>query len=125
MDTRDAKGLALLRDAGVQVWIMTGEDSDAVRRRCEKLGLSEIWLGVQDKGPLLQRVCEERGIDLATVAYIGDDVNDCDCLRLVGLPACPADAQPAVKALAAWRSALPGGQGAVREFCEMLLQGRV
>jgi N-acylneuraminate cytidylyltransferase len=123
-DTRDAKGLALLRDAGVQVWIMTGEDSDAVRRRCEKLGLSEIWLGVQDKGPLLQRVCEERGIDLVTVAYIGDDVNDCDCLRLVGLPACPADAQPAVKALAAWRSAFPGGQGAVREFCEMLLQGR-
>ena len=105
----------------IDVWIITAEDSDIVRRRCEKLQIADVWLGVANKAPLVQQLLRERGIDAHNVAYIGDDVNDLECLRLVGLSACPADAQPEVRAEAQWQSSFAGGHGAVRELCSYIL----
>ena len=111
----------MLRDAGVAVWIISGEDSDIVRRRCEKLRITDYWLGVDDKATLLNQLLQERHISQQHVAYIGDDVNDLEVMQMVGFSACPVDAQPAVRASASWQSQFPGGRGAVRELCEYML----
>jgi len=122
-NTRDAMGLRFLREAGVDVWIITGENSPSVIARMKKLGLTECHFGVEDKAGLLTRLCEKKNIGLEHVAYIGDDVNDLQCMRIAGLSACPGDAVEAVKEIVSFKGASKAGEGAVREFCDYLLQG--
>ncbi len=121
-NTRDGHGLKLLQAAGVITGIITGEKTRIVERRAAKLSLHFVHQGCADKLPILARECEARGITLEEVAYIGDDVNDLECLRSVGFAACPADALPAVKAVPGIRiMQQPGGGGAVRELADLLL----
>ena len=73
------------------------------------------------KGEALRRILRERGLDPARVAYVGNDVNDVECLRLVGVPICVADAWPAARSAARYVTARRGGDGAVREVCDLVL----
>ena len=119
--TRDGHGLARWREAGLEVILMTGERTPMARRRAEKLGLDAVFLGVRDKATLLKQLVAQRGIPFAAVAAIGDDLGDLEALRLAGLSACPADADPVIRAAAHRVCERGGGQGCVREFVDAIL----
>jgi YrbI family 3-deoxy-D-manno-octulosonate 8-phosphate phosphatase len=123
-NTRDAKGLELVRNCGVEVALLTSEDSPIVRARAGKLKISRCLTGIVEKGEALAELCAEAGVALGEVAYMGDDVNDLDCLRMAGFPACPGDAVQAVKDAVLHVSGCAGGEGAVRELCEMIMEAR-
>jgi YrbI family 3-deoxy-D-manno-octulosonate 8-phosphate phosphatase len=110
----DGLGLRRLDEVGVQYLIVSLERNPIVGARAAKLGASCVQ-GVDDK---LSVVRERAEGSLDDVAYLGNDVNDADCLRAVGLPVVPADAWPEVKPLARWVLERPGGHGCVREFCD-------
>ncbi|CAN5302322.1 HAD hydrolase family protein [soil metagenome] len=119
-DTRDAKGLGLLRDAGVRVCVVTQENSAVVHARMKKLGITDYFPGVTDKPAWLAEHGARWGIALAQTAYIGDDLNDLACLRTVGLSCCPSNAVPEVRAAVRHVCSAAGGAGAVREVADLI-----
>ena len=123
-NSRDGMGVRLLRDAGIEVAIITGENSQAVARRAEKLKIGEVHLGIEEKLPVLQDFASRKGLDASEIAYMGDDVNDLLCLGWVGLPAAPADAMPPVLSIAQLITERRGGEGAVRELADQILSSR-
>lgn len=122
--TRDAKGLQLVREAGVEVAVMTSEDSPIVSARMAKLGIKRCYLGIDDKRALLTQLVAELGVTLAETAFVGDDINDLACLEVSGFSACPSDAVAPVKAVVSHVCRLPGGSGAVREVCDLILEAK-
>jgi 3-deoxy-D-manno-octulosonate 8-phosphate phosphatase (KDO 8-P phosphatase) len=123
-NSRDGMGVRLLRDAGIEVAIITGENSQAVARRAEKLKIGEVHLGIEEKLPVLQDFASRKGLDASEIAYMGDDVNDLPCLGWVGLPASPSDAMPPVLSVAHLITERRGGEGAVRELADQILSSR-
>ncbi|MQA88837.1 MAG: HAD family hydrolase [Gemmatimonas sp.] len=121
----DGIGIRFLREAGIEVAIITGRESGAVRIRAEELGIVECH---QDptaaKLPIAIRLLERLSVDWSEAAFVGDDLPDLPVLRRVALPAAVANAAPEVKAVARWTSRRPGGSGAIREFAELLLRAR-
>jgi N-acylneuraminate cytidylyltransferase len=115
----DGIGLQMLRDLGVPMMVLSTEPNPVVADRCRKLGVP-CEHGVADKGGRLRALLAERQIDAAHVVYVGNDVNDLDCLRAVGCPVVVADAHPAVRSVARIVLVARGGLGAVRELCERL-----
>ncbi len=123
-NTRDGMGFGLLRQAGIKNGIITSEDRQLNQRRAEKLCLDFLVQGKREGGKLsaAQSICDELGITLQEVAYIGDDVNCINLLSAVGLAACPADAHAKVKAIPGIKVMTKrGGEGCVREFIETIL----
>lgn len=124
-DTRDGLGLRLLREAGIKVGVVTSEDRALNRRRAEKLKLDYLIQGCTDKLSAVLDVCGELGIDLADVAYMGDDLNDLPVLKAVaeagGLATCPADARSAVQDACEYVCHAGGGHSAVREVADHIL----
>ena len=121
---RDGMGVERLRLAGIDSGIVSGEVSPSIARRAEKLAIARVLLGVKDKRAAVAALCAESGLTLGEVAYIGDDVNDVAVLDAVGrqgLTGAPADALPEVASRVHHLGAVPGGQGAFREFAEWLL----
>ena len=110
----DGLGLRRLDEVGVQYLIVSMEQNPIVGARARKLN-AECRQGIEDK---LAVVRELAGDALDDVAYIGNDINDAECLRAVGLPVVPADAWPEVVPLARWVLSRGGGNGCVREFCD-------
>ena len=119
---RDGHGFQLLREAGIKTAILTSEKTPIVQKRADKLKVDYLSMGNHDKLAYMKKLCADLSIDLAQVAYIGDDVNDMELLQAVGYPACPADAHPAIKGIKNIKVlACNGGYGAVREFIDELL----
>lgn len=108
--------------AGMIPVIITGRTSRIVENRCRELGLRQLYQGVSDKLGVLRTIAE----DFSSVAYIGDDINDLSCMMAVkeakGIVGCPADAVSQVTAIADFVSGYYGGNGAVREFIEWLVE---
>jgi 3-deoxy-D-manno-octulosonate 8-phosphate phosphatase (KDO 8-P phosphatase) len=121
---RDGMGVERLRAVGVEVGIITGERSPSVVRRAEKLKIEMVHLFSKDKPAVLRGIIEEFGYAPEEIAYIGDDVNDVDIMRLVGLPAAPGDALPQAIAAAHYVCEKFGGQGAFRELAEVIIAAR-
>lgn len=115
----DGLGLQRLRELGIEACVLSTEKNPVVARRAQKLGLPCVQ-GVADKLASLKALTRERQVDMSEVAFMGNDINDRDCLAEVGLPIVVADAHPAVTALARYRTARPGGHGAVREVCDLI-----
>jgi len=113
----DALGLRRLAAVGVEHLILSTEVNAAVGARARKIGASCIQ-GVDDKLPVLQEEASRRGVGLEMTSYLGNDVNDADCLEAVGLPVVPADAWPEVVPLAGLVLTRRGGYGCVRELCD-------
>ena len=113
----DTAGLRRLDEVGVEYFILTSETNDAVPARARKIR-SDCVRGIDDKLPVLHAELESRGYSLAETAYVGNDINDAECLRAVGVSVAPADAWPEVKAIAQWVLSRSGGHGCVREFCD-------
>lgn len=119
----DGLGLAALRRIGLPTLILSTETNPIVAHRARKLQ-TECIHGSDDKWATLASVLQERNIDPALVAYVGNDINDLDCLRHVGLPICVADAYQPAKALARLVTRRKGGDGAVREVCDAIVRAR-
>ncbi len=124
-NTRDGMGIKLLQKAGLITAIVTQERTRLVARRAEKLGIPELHQGVMDKLSVIRDMAARHGISLQQIAYIGDDVNDVEALKAVGLSAAPADSLPQVLEIVDYVCTLKGGEGAVRELVELILQSRV
>ena len=120
-NTRDGMGLKLLQKAGIITAIVTQERTKLVARRAEKLAIPELHQGVLDKLSLVREMAARYGLTLSQVAYIGDDVNDFETLKVVGFSATPADGMPQVAAVVDYVCQMKGGEGAVREIIEMIL----
>ena len=123
-NTRDGMGLARVRAAGVAVAIISGEDSAIVHARAAKLQIDDVFSGVSNKLAVVDQLCTRNGLHLEQVAFIGDDLNDLPALECVGLPCAVADAAEPVKSVAAYVTERRGGDGAVREVCELLVAAR-
>lgn len=119
----DGMGVALLRDAGIPVLILSTEANPVVTARAEKLRV-EVVQGLSDKAAALRAWAGGRGIPLTRIAYLGNDVNDLGCLDLVGWPVAVPGAHPLVLAAARVVLDRPGGAGAVRDLAERVLAGR-
>ncbi len=119
----DGWGIARLREAGVEVVVLSTEENPVVAARCRKLGIPCVQ-GSRDKLAALRVLAADRSLEPGHVAYVGNDVNDLDCLGWAGLPLAVADAVPEVLARVRFVTARPGGRGAVREICDWILSGR-
>lgn len=120
-DMRDGMGLEILRQNGIEVIIMTSEQSDIVAQRMGKLKINHVCLGVKDKYALLQQLSQQQNFNLSNVAYIGDDVNDLTNICSVGWSFAPYNAMTIVKQHADVVLTQPSAQGAIRETCEFIL----
>lgn len=119
----DGLGLSLLARAGVTVVFVTARDSQAAVLRARDLGL-QAHVGIKDKRACVERLRTRQGLAADEVAFMGDDLTDLAVMSAVGLAAAPANAHPSVLRHVHWRSAHPGGAGAAREFCDLLLAAR-
>jgi len=118
---RDIMGVSLGRKAGLIFALISGEDTPLVDRYATKMGIASIYKNCMDKAAALRDFAARYGLEVAQVAFMGDDVNDLGALALAGLSAAPADAHPAILDQVAFRSRSPGGLGAVRELIDHLL----
>lgn len=124
-NTRDGMGIKLLQRAGLITAIVTQERTRLVARRAEKLAIPELHQGVMDKLSVIREMAIRHGISLQQIAYIGDDVNDIEALKAVGVSAAPADGLPQVLEVVDYVCQKKGGEGAVRELAELILQARL
>jgi YrbI family 3-deoxy-D-manno-octulosonate 8-phosphate phosphatase len=113
----DGLGLRRLDDVGVRYVIVSMEQNPIVGARAKKLQ-ADCVQGIADKLAVVRERTAEAGVSLEDTAFIGNDINDAECLRVVGCPVVPADAWPEVKPLARWVLTRGGGDGCVREFCD-------
>jgi YrbI family 3-deoxy-D-manno-octulosonate 8-phosphate phosphatase len=113
----DGLGLRRLDEVGVRYLIVSMEKNAIVAARAKKLEIDCVQ-GVDDKLSVVQDRAVDLGVSLEETAFLGNDINDAECLRAVGVPVVPADAWPEVKPLAHWVLSRPGGNGCVREFCD-------
>jgi 3-deoxy-D-manno-octulosonate 8-phosphate phosphatase (KDO 8-P phosphatase) len=123
-NTRDGMGIKLLQRAGIITAIVTQERTKLVARRAEKLAIPELHQGVMDKLSCLREMAARHRLTLSQVAYIGDDVNDLEALKAVGFSASPADGMPRIAAVVDYVCQKKGGEGAVREIVEMILEAQ-
>jgi 3-deoxy-D-manno-octulosonate 8-phosphate phosphatase (KDO 8-P phosphatase) len=121
---KDGLGIRMLMDAGIEVGIVTGRTSKALRHRCENLGISLVFDQVRDKTGLLEVVSREKGVKAEHIAFVGDDLVDIPLMKRVGLSVAVADAHETVLEHADMVTAAQGGAGAVRELCEAILKAQ-
>jgi YrbI family 3-deoxy-D-manno-octulosonate 8-phosphate phosphatase len=123
-NTRDGMGLARVREAGVAVAIISGEDNAIVHARAAKLNIDDVFSGIANKRGVVEDLCVRQNLTLDEVAFVGDDLNDLSALECVGLACAVADAAEPVKAIAHYVTRHRGGDGAVREVCDFLIAAK-
>lgn len=122
--SRDGHGLKLLMEAGIEVGVITARSSKAVTHRMHHLGIPHVFQGQQDKRATYLALIERLGLTHEQIAYMGDDVIDLPVLSRVGLAATVQDAPAIVKRHCHWIAEHGGGQGAVRDLCDLLLEAQ-
>jgi 3-deoxy-D-manno-octulosonate 8-phosphate phosphatase (KDO 8-P phosphatase) len=119
---RDGMGVERLRKlAGIETGIVTGESSGSVKKRAEKLKIEELHLGANNKIDVLNEILVRRNLTTENIAFIGDDMNDLEVMKIVGVAACPGDAIAEIKNNSNYICKNRGGNGALREFAEMII----
>lgn len=123
---RDGMGTERLRKfCNIDTGIVTGESSGIVTSRAAKLNITEVHLGIKDKVSCVNEICERLNLTLEEIAFIGDDTNDIEIMKIAGLTACPSDATKFVKELADIIVESNGGHGAFRDFAEMIIEANL
>jgi 3-deoxy-D-manno-octulosonate 8-phosphate phosphatase (KDO 8-P phosphatase) len=117
----DIMGLSRARKAGLKLALISGEDSPLIDRLAAKMQISDVEKSCKDKARALRDVAARHNLALSEICFMGDDVNDLPALEIAGLPAAPADAQPAIRSKCIFVSVAKGGNGAVRELIEAIL----
>ncbi|MBI2215803.1 MAG: HAD hydrolase family protein [Candidatus Rokubacteria bacterium] len=123
-NTRDGHGIKLLEAEGIPTAIVTRERTEIVSRRARKLGIKDLYQGVFDKLPVVRSLADQHEIDARQACYIGDDLGDLEAMGFVGLPVAVRDAVPEIKRTARYVTRRRGGEGAVREVCDLILAAR-
>jgi 3-deoxy-D-manno-octulosonate 8-phosphate phosphatase (KDO 8-P phosphatase) len=125
-DVKDGLGLVLLRDLGYRIGVISSRTSRVVSRRCADLKIPEenLLQGERDKAAAFDLLAKRWNLEAWEIAAVGDDLPDLGMLRRAGVSAAPADATPLVRDAAALRLTRPGGAGAVREMCDLLIEIR-
>lgn len=119
---RDGLGVERLREVcHINTGIITGETSGSVRKRAEKLKITHLYLGAKKKHELFFEILKENNLKPENIAYIGDDLNDLEILRLCSLTACPSDAMIDIRHIVDYVCEHKGGNGAFREFAELII----
>ena len=120
---KDGMGAVLLKEKGIEVGIVTSDNSDIAIARGKRLKLDLVYNSVKDKKEIMNEVCFVRNLNPGNIAFIGDDVNDLGILQMVGLSACPNDAVNEVKNVVDYICKKDGGKGAFRELADMIISG--
>lgn len=119
---RDGHGLKLLRQTGVEVAVISGRCSNSVGLRMQSLGIHHVYQGHENKRAAFKEILENLHLSAEQTAHVGDDLLDLPVMTQVGFSIAVQDANFAVKNHAHWCTQLPGGQGAVREVCDLIMQ---
>lgn len=119
--TYDSAGVLFAHQRNIPIGIITGEDTEIVRRRAEKLKVDFLYMGVQDKVQVATELCNQLGITFQDIAFIGDDLNDMELLEKAGISATPASSPAYVQSRAKMVMSKKGGEGVFREFVEKIL----
>ena len=122
MNIRDGFAMKAAIESGYNVCIISGGNNEGVRIRLRNLGISDIYLGSPDKVETFKEYCEIYNIKPEQVLYMGDDIPDYHVMQLVGLPTCPQDSSPEIKAISNYISHKNGGKGAVRDVIEQVMK---
>lgn len=122
MNVKDGYAMQLAIKSGYRIFIVSGSQSEPVRERLEKLGISEIRMSVSDKKSLVEEYIKNHLLDTEEVLYMGDDIPDLPVLSVAGLPCCPADAANEIKKASVYISSISGGAGCVRDVIEKVLK---
>ena len=123
-NVKDGLGIKVALTAGLKIAILTGRKSPMVQRRAKELGITHLIEGVQQKYPTLLELAKSCEIDMKEICYIGDDWNDLQCMKNVGLRMCPSDAVKDIQQICDYTADNRGGYGAVRDCLEYLLKSR-
>ena len=122
--TKDAAGYFAAHQVGMKVVVLTGRECYAVTRRMKEMKADYIIQNIKDKAQVLKKFMDEHGIDRESAAYIGDDLNDYEAMKLTGFSGCPSDSCQEIKSIADYVSPVRGGYGAVRDIIEYMLRVR-
>ncbi|NOY62214.1 MAG: 3-deoxy-manno-octulosonate-8-phosphatase KdsC [Gammaproteobacteria bacterium] len=122
--SRDGLGMNMLQHSGILIGIITARTSQAVAKRMQGLGIEHLYQGQQNKLPAYQALLEKLSLQSQQVAYVGDDLIDLPIMRRVGLAVAVQDAHALVKQHSHWQTPHGGGQGAVRDVCELILEAQ-
>ena len=120
----DGLGLVMLREAGIEIAVISARSTPVVERRMAALGIEYVYQGQSNKFDVLQGLMKKLDISEEETAFVGDDLVDLRAMGLAGLAIAVANARPQVKQEADWVSDSAGGKGAVRDICEMILEAR-
>ena len=121
---RDGHGIKLLRETGVEVAVISGRKSNSVARRMKSLGVEYVYQGHENKIAAFNEIIQSLSIQPEQAAHVGDDLLDLPIMKRVGLSIAVNDANNPVKEYADWCTKTPGGQGAVREICDFIMQSQ-
>jgi len=122
--SRDGHGLKMLQASGVELAVISGRRTEAVTHRMAGLGISHVYQGQQDKLPAFFELLDKLQVTPEQTAYVGDDVVDLPIMLRVGLAVAVSDAHDLLVEHAHWRTQHPGGRGAVRDVCELILEAQ-
>ena len=123
-NAKDGYAIAYAVRRGYKVCVITGGHGNLLRSRMERLGVTKLYLNCMDKIAAMQELFAEYDVDPATTIYMGDDIPDLECMELVGIPVCPADACSEVVEASRYVSEFCGGRGAVRDIIEQTLRAQ-
>ena len=118
----DGFGIVCAMKSGIRIGIISGRSSPSLKIRCEELGIEDLYMEKMDKLPVLEQIVKNRNLTYDQIAFIGDDVPDLPVLEKVGLSVAPANAHESVKSRVDLVLGKSGGDGAVREFLDLLLE---
>jgi 3-deoxy-D-manno-octulosonate 8-phosphate phosphatase (KDO 8-P phosphatase) len=122
---RDVMGISRAQKAGIMFALISGESSPLIDRFATKMNITEIFKGCKQKAQALQEFATRNGFPLASIAFMGDDINDVEALKMAGLSAAPADAHPSAREQARFVAKALGGHGAVRELIDFVMQSEL
>jgi 3-deoxy-D-manno-octulosonate 8-phosphate phosphatase (KDO 8-P phosphatase) len=122
MNIRDGFAMKAAIESGYHVCIISGGSNEGVRIRLQNLGITDIYLGTPNKVETFKEYCNIYNITPQQVLYMGDDIPDYHVMQLVGLPTCPQDSSPEIKAISNYISHKNGGKGAVRDVIEQVMK---
>ncbi len=123
-NTKDGLGIAMFQQYGYSIAIITGKKSEALEKRCQDLGIKLLFQGVKNKLKVLNDIRIELSLDWENIAYIGDDLNDFQCLSKAKFSACPADANQFLFSKVDYVCDKTGGKGCVREVIDYILKSK-
>jgi len=123
-NSKDGFGMKMLQATGVEIGIITARTSEVVRRRMQSLSIQHVYQGQLDKLSAFETLVAKLGLSKEQVAYVGDDVIDLPVLQRVGFAITVQDAHPLAKQHAHWQTTNPGGRGAARDVCDLIMEAQ-